>query len=157
MADFLYNTGSNDLWDTTQPIDLIVDDILVMLCTSSYVANRDDDLIDAGGANDAIDEELTGTGYTAGHGNSGRKTLASKTITVDKTNDRTEFDAADITWTTITAGTASQAIVHKKGSADDTTARPVAHIDTGGFPIVTNGGDLTIAWNANGIFYLATV
>jgi len=157
MADFLYNTGSNDLWDTTQPVDLIVDTIRVMLCTSSYVANRDDDLIDAGGANDAIDHELSGTGYTAGHGNSGRKTLASKTITVDKPNDRTEFDAADVVWASISAGTAAQAIVHKEGSADDTTARPICHIDTGGFPIVTNGGDLTITWNAEGIFQLRTV
>jgi len=156
MADFLYNTGSNDLWDTTQPVDLIVDTIRVMLCTSSYVANRDNDLVDAGGANDPIDEELTGTGYTAGHGNSGRKTLASKTITVDKPNDRTEFDAADVVWTSISAGTASQALVHKEGSADDTTARLICHIDTGGFPIVTNGGDLTITWNAEGIFQLRT-
>lgn len=157
MADFLYNTGSNDLWDTTQPIDMIVDTIKVMLCTSSYVANRDDDVVDAAGANDPIDHELTGTGYVAGHGNSGRKTLASKTITVDKANDRTEFDAADIVWTAIDAGIASQALVIKEGAVNDTTSRLITHIDSGGFPKTTNGGDLTITWNAEGIFQLRTV
>ena len=156
MADFAYNTGSNDLWDTTQPVDLIVDVIRVMLCTSSYVADRDDDLIDAAGANDPIDHELSGTGYVAGHSNSGRKTLASKTITVDKPNDRVEFDAADIVWTGIDAGTPSQAIMHSEGTADDTTARNLVHIDSGGFPIVTNGGDLTLQWNAEGILQLRT-
>ncbi len=157
MANFAYNTGTKELWDTTQTIDLIVDDIIAMLCTASYVANRDDDLIDAGGANDAIDHELTGTGYTAGHGNSGRKTLASKTITVDKPNDRTLFDAADITWTAIDAGVAAQMIIHKKGAADDTTARPITKIDDGGLPITTNGGDLTFTFNVEGILQLRTV
>lgn len=154
MADFLYNTGSNDLWDTTQPIDLIVDTIKVMLCTSSYVADRDNDFIEEG-ANDANEHELTGTGYTAGFGGSGRKTLGSKTITVDKANDRTEFDAADVVWTAISAGTASQALVVKE-ITNDLASVLIAHIDTGGFPIVTNGGDLTIAWNAEGIFSLNT-
>lgn len=154
MADFLYNTGSNDLWDTTQPIDLIVDTIKVMLCTSSYVADRDNDFIEEG-VNDANEHELTGTGYTAGFGGSGRKTLGSKTITVDKANDRTEFDAADVVWTAISAGTASQALVVKE-ITNDLASVLIAHIDTGGFPIVTNGGDLTIAWNAEGIFSLNT-
>ena len=157
MVDFVYNQGSADLWQTLQPIDLLVDVIRVMLVTSSYTADRDDDLVDAGGANDPIDHELSGTGYVAGHSNSGRKTLGSKTITVDKPNDRTEFDAADNVWTGINAGTIAQALVHSEGTADDTTARLVGHFDTGGFPLVTNGGDVTLSWNAEGILQLATV
>lgn len=156
MTDFLYNRGSADLWDTLQPVDMIVDTIRVMLCTASYVANRDNDLVDAGGANDPVDHELSGTGYVAGHGNTGRKTLASKTITVDKPNNRTEFDAADVTWPGINAGTTSQAEIHKEGSVDDTDARLVCHVDTGGFPLATNGTDLDIDWNSEGIFQLAT-
>lgn len=157
MADFAYNRGSADLWDTLQPVDLIVDTIRVMLVTSSYVADRDNDLVDAGGANDPVDHELSGTGYVSGHANSGRKTLASKTITVDKPNDRTEFDAADVVWPGINAGTAAQAEIHKEGSADDTTARLLCHVDSGGFPLVTNGTDLTIQWNTEGVLQLSTV
>ncbi len=156
MVDFLYNRGSADVWDTLQPVDLIVDVIRVMLCTSSYVADRDDDLVDAGGVNDPIDHELSGANYVAGHGNSGRRTLASKTITVDKPNNRTEFDAADVVWTSINAGTASQALVHSEGVADDTTARLLAHIDSGGFPGVTVGSDLTLQWDPEGILQLRT-
>lgn len=157
MADFLYNRGSADLADTLQPIDYVVDTVRVMLCTASYVADRDDDLVDAGGANDAIDHELSGTGYVSGHGNTGRKTLASKTVTVDKPNDRTEFDAADASWPGINAGTAAQAVIHKEGSVDDTDARLLCHVDSGGFPLVTNGTDLDINWNTEGIFQLSTV
>lgn len=157
MADFLYNQGSADLWNTLQPIDLIVDTVRVMLVTSSYVANRDNDNVDDGGGNDPIDHELSGTGYVAGHGNSGRKTLASKTITVDKTNDRVTFDAADVSWPGINAGTAAQAEIHKEGTSDDTDARLICHVDSGGFPETTNGTDLDITWNAGGIFYLSTV
>ncbi len=142
MADFCYNTGSKELWDGT--IAILSATIKVMLCTSVYSANRDDDVVDASGSSDPIDAELTGTGYTAGWGGSGRKTLASKTITVDKVNDRSAFDAADVTWTAINAGTAAQMLSIKEGGANDTTSRLISHHDTN-FPVVTNGGDLTVA------------
>ncbi len=146
---FLYNLAKKEMLDGT--IDLLTDTIKVMLVTSSYVANADDDLVDAGGANDAVDHELSGTGYTAGWSNSGRKTLGTKAISEDDPNDRAEFDAADLTWSAINAGTAAAAILIKEGGADDTTSRLIAYIDTGGFPIVTNGGDLNVNWNAEGI------
>lgn len=152
MADFIYNTGGKELWDST--IALLSNTIKVMLCTSAYVADRDDDVVDAGGANDPIDRELSGTGYTAGWGGSGRKTLASKTITVDKVNDRSEFDCADVVWTAINAGTAAQMLAIKEGGANDTTSRLISHHDSN-FPVVTNGGDLTVA--IAGLIRLSTV
>lgn len=155
MADFLYNTGSARLWDTLQPTDLIVDTIKVMLVTSSYVADRDNDFIEEG-VNDANEHELSGTGYAAGFGNSGRKTLGSKTITVDKANDRTEFDCADLSWTAINAGTAAQMLVIVE-ITNDLASPLIAHIDSGGFPIVTNGGDLNVTINAEGLIQLSTV
>lgn len=154
MADFLYNTGSVRLWDTLQPLDLIVDTVKVMLVTSSYVANRDNDFIEEG-ANDANEHEITGTGYTAGFGGAGRLTLASKTITVDKTNDRGEFDCANLVWTAINAGTPSQMLVISE-ITNDLASPLIAHVDSGGFPIVTNGGDLTVTINAEGLIQLST-
>lgn len=138
MAEFLYNTGSKELWDET--IGILSDTIKVMLAGSGYTADRDDDVVDAAGANDPVDEELSGTGYTGGWGGSGRKTLGSKTVTVNKTSDRSEFDAADVTWTGIDAGTASQLLAIKEGGANDTTSRLISHHD---FAVVTNGGDVT--------------
>lgn len=156
MASFVYNRAAKEILDGT--IDLATDIIQVMLVTSSYVANRDNDFVDAGGANDPIDHELTGTGYAAGYAGAGRKTLANKVISEDDANDRAEFDnTVDLTWTAIDAGIAAAAILIKKGAADDTTGKLIAYIDTGGFPVVTNGGDLNLTFNAEGILQLSTV
>ncbi len=154
MASFHYNEAANKVYDAT--LDMLVHTIKVGLSTSTHVPIRDNDFLDESGADDFIDGELSGTGYAAGFGNSGRLTLASKAIAVDKPNNRTEFDAADVTWTGISAGTAAQATLLRE-ITNDAASITIANIDTGGFPIVTNGGDLTIQWNAEGIIQLATV
>ena len=92
MASFHYNTAANKVYDAS--LDMLVDVIKVGLSTSTHVPIRDDDFLDEVGADDFIDGELSGTGYTAGFGGAGLLTLASKTIIVDKPNDRSEFDAA---------------------------------------------------------------
>lgn len=141
MADFAYNTGSMELWDGT--IDILTATVKIFPVGVSYVADRDDDVVDAAGANDPIDHEYTGPGYTGGWGGSGRKALASKTITIDKANDRSDFDAADVTWTAIGPGTGeepAQLVTVKEGGADDTTSRLIVHSD---FSVTTNGGDVT--------------
>lgn len=82
----------------------------------------------------------SGSGYTAGG-----KTLTSQSTTQDNTNDRSLWDFADVTWTSLgalTPATPSHAIVW-----DDTTTAPadalVAYIELG--TTATNGGDYTIA------------
>lgn len=155
-ASFCYNRFALELLDNTK--DLVANaGVKVGLSTSTHVPNRDDNFASDGGADDFVDGELSGTGYTGGFGGAGRKALASKTYTEDDANDRAEFDAADLTWTAINAGTVAQAnILDETGASDDTGTEVVANIDTGGFPVVTNGGDLTIAWNAEGIIQLRT-
>lgn len=154
MSDFHYTEAAKQIYDQT--LDMLVDTIKVGLSTSTHVPNRDNDFLDESGADDFVDGELSGTGYTSGFGGSGRKTLGSKTIVVDKANDRAEFDAADVTWTAISAGTAAQ-ITLLKEITNDAASLTIANVDSGGFPIVTNGGDLTIQWNAEGIIQLSTV
>ena len=137
MADFLYNSGSMDLWDGS--LDIITDaSVKAMLVTSSYVADRDNDFVEEG-VNDANEHELTGTGYAAGFGGAGRKVLGTKTITVDKATDRSDFDCADITWTAIDAGTASQLLIIEE-ITNDLASVLISHHD---FAVVTNGGDVT--------------
>jgi hypothetical protein len=149
MADFFYNLAKKMLHDAT--LDLTSDVIQVMLVTSSYVANPDHDFVDEAGTDDPIDHELSGTGYTGGWGGSGRKTLASIAITEDDANDRAKFDAADVAWTALgPAGTAAAALLIRKGTSDDTDALLIAHFDTG-FPVITNGSDVTLAWDALGL------
>lgn len=153
-ASFVYNTAASDMWQDI--IDLLNDTIKMGLSTSVHTVDRDDDFLDDGTASDFSSGELSGTGYVAGFGGAGRKTLGSKTITADKTNDRAEFDCADVTWTAINAGTAAQATVMKE-ITNDPASKLIANIDTGGFPVVTNGGDLTFQVNAEGLIQLSTV
>lgn len=153
MADFIYNTAADRMW--RDDVDLLNDTIKLGLSTSTHVPNRDDNFLDDTGADDFIDGELSGTGYVAGFGNSGRKTLASKAIAVDDANDRAEFDCADVVWTAINAGTAAQATVLKEVT-NDAASIPIANVDSGGFPKTTNGGDLTFTVNAEGLLQLRT-
>ena len=153
MPSFVYNTAAKEIADGT--LNLLVDTIKVMLVTSSYVADRDNDVVDAGGANDPVDHEINVTGYTRGFGGAGRKTLASKTWTTDKPNDRAEFDAADVTWTALGSGTTIAAAILIKEITNDASSRLIAYVDV--TDTATNGGDITIQWNAEGILNLSTV
>lgn len=79
------------------------------------------------------------------------QTLASKTFV------NGAFDAADITYTSVTpAGTTIEALVIYIDTGTTTTSPLVAYIDTGitGLPVTTNGGNITVTWNASGIFQL---
>ena len=152
MASFLYGPGALRLIignAQTTTIDWPNDtNVKAALSTSTHVPNKDDVFYDDAGADDLLDGELSGTGYTAGG-----DALGTQTVAYDSANDRVEFDAADAAWTGIDAGTAAQATV-LKDTGTETTSPVICNVDTGGFPVVTNGGDLTIQWNAEGIFQL---
>lgn len=153
MASFAYGRGVLRLIignAQTTTIDWPNDaTIKAALSTSTHVPNKDDTFMDDGGADDLIDGELSGTGYTTGG-----DALGTQTVAYDTVNDRVEFDAADAAWTAINAGTAAQATVQKHtGTA--TTSPVLCNVDTGGFPVTTNGGDLTIQWNAEGILQIS--
>lgn len=153
MASFVYNTAAKEMWDGT--VDLLNDTIKVMLVDSTYSPDRDDDVVDAGGGSDAADAEISVSGYTGGYGGAGRKTLGTKAITTDKTNDRAEFDAANSSWTALGSGaTIVGAIVIKEGPSADTASRLIAYLDF--TDTATNGGDFTLQYDAEGIIQLAT-
>lgn len=75
--------------------------------------------------------------------------LASKTVT------NGTFDAADITITAV-SGTTVEALVIYNDTGTASTSNLIAYMDTGvtGLPFTPNGGDVTITWNASGIFAL---
>lgn len=74
--------------------------------------------------------------------------LASKT----KTNGTA--DAADVTFSAVT-GDQSEALVVWADTTVESTSRLIVYIDTGtGFPVTPNGGDITVQWDAAGIFTL---
>ena len=77
--------------------------------------------------------------------------LASKTFTSGV------FDAADITFTSVT-GDQSEALILYADSGVEGTSRLIAYIDTftSGMPFTPNGGNIDVAWDsgANKIFAL---
>lgn len=65
------------------------------------------------------------------------------------------FDGADVTYTAV-SGNSAEAIVIYIDTGTAGTSRLVAFLDSGftGLPVTPNGGDITVTWNASGIFAL---
>lgn len=87
--------------------------------------------------------DLSGTGGTA-------QTLGSKTYT------NGVLDAADVTFSSVAGTVSYEALVLYIDTGVSATSRLVAYIDTGvtGLPVTSNGGDISVTWNASGIFAL---
>ena len=65
------------------------------------------------------------------------------------------FDGDNVTYTAVSGANAEALVIYiDTGTAG--TSRLVAFIDTGvtGLPVTPNGGDITVTWNASGIFAL---
>jgi hypothetical protein len=77
------------------------------------------------------------------------QTIGSKTCT------NGTFDGADVTFTAVT-GNSVEALILFIDTGSSATSPLVAYIDTSvtGLPVTPNGGDITITWNASGIFAL---
>ena len=77
------------------------------------------------------------------------QTIGSKTYT------NGTFDGSDVTYTAVT-GNSVEAIVVYIDTGSAATSPLVMYMDTGvtGLPVTPNGGDITITWNASGIFSL---
>lgn len=63
------------------------------------------------------------------------------------------FDGDNVTFSAVASGSTAEAIIIYIDTGVAGTSRLVAYIDTGvtGLPVTTNGGDITISWNASGI------
>jgi hypothetical protein len=77
------------------------------------------------------------------------QTIANTTVTNGL------FDGDNVTFTAV-SGNSVEALVIYIDTGNVATSRLVAYIDTGqtGLPVTPNGGDITITWNASGIFQL---
>jgi len=147
MASVFYNYAKKKLCDGT--VAYLTDTIKVMLVSSAYVPNADHEFVSS--ITNSPSSELSGTGYVAGFGGAGRKALATKAINVDLVNDRAEFDGGDLTWSSINAGTIAYLVLIEE-VVSDTASHLICAIDIG--TQATNGGDITVTWNAEGIFQL---
>ena len=135
MTDALYGLGRQKILEGS--INILTDDIkTVLVDTATYTVSID------------ADEFLSDIG--AGERVATSANMSSKTSTLGV------FDAADITFSSVT-GDVSEALVIYKDTGVAATSPLLAYIDGAtGLPVTPNGGDITITWDsgANKIFKL---
>jgi hypothetical protein len=62
------------------------------------------------------------------------------------------FDADNVTFTAV-SGNSVESVNLLKDTGNTATSDLIAYFDTGtGLPVTPNGGDITVTWNASGIF-----
>ena len=136
----------------------------MLIQSSNYTFDEDANFVSSG-SGDLVLNECTGVGYTTGAGyqGAGRIILATRTVSVDDTNNRAVYDTTDIVFAAIDVSQSSAdqvglAIIAETGSADASDI-PVVYFDsttlsTAAGGLTTNGGDLTISWSTSGAFTL---
>lgn len=149
------NNRKVDYFETS--IDYVNDTIKVALLKSSTEYNPDpDNHVFVG---DVLDGGTTGAEYNdTGYS---RQTLTNKTTAIDTTDDEGVWDGDNVTFSTIGSDTNGQVIeavlIYRQVGGDDTTPgddeilRILDDSEEGDLPLQTNGGDVTIAWSAEGI------
>ena len=77
-------------------------------------------------------------------------------IGATKTYTNGVFDGADVTFTAVTGNSVEALVLYRKNAGANTTWPLVAYLDTSitGLPVSPNGGDISVTWNASGIFAL---
>lgn len=135
MASALYDLGRKKFADGD--IDLLADNIKVTLIDSNdYIENL---------STDEFYGDIPAAAKVAESGN-----LINKDTTAGT------FDAADITFTSVT-GDVCEALVIWKDTGTPSTSPLIAFIDNAtGLPVTPNGGDINVTWDsgANKIFTL---
>lgn len=121
--------------------DWLSDDIRLMLCSSSYVPNRDTHEFKS----DITNELPTAGGYVANGAS-----LAGKTITVDAANHRVIFDANDVVWAAATF-TARYGVLYNRRAGADVDRELIGYVDFEADKAVA-GVDFQVIWSANGIY-----
>ncbi len=129
MSNALYALGKENI--LSGAINFVSDTIKVALVKNTYPQNlTTDDFYDD------ISAYVIGT----------PQTLAAKSVALGV------FDAGDVTYTAVTAGDTLEGVVIYKDTGVAGTSALIAYIDTiTGFPLATNGGDITIQWD-NGAY-----
>lgn len=132
MANTVYPIGKKAILDGD--VDFLVDTIKIVLCDSSITYNAAHDFL-----NDITVGDRVATSAA----------LSSKTTTGGA------FDAADVTFTSLTGSTVTSWILFKD-TGTEATSQLIAFFDTvsggGALSFTPNGGNFTLSFGASGIF-----
>ncbi len=129
MASQLFPKGAGHLLGGATAVNLVSDNIKILFYSGAITTTWE------------FVSDMTGASIIARSGN-----LASKTTT------NGVFDSADVTVTAV-SGSAFTHIVLYKDAGSDATDALVAVFDISSF--TPNGSDITVVWNASGIFSIA--
>lgn len=66
------------------------------------------------------------------------------------------FDGGDLTYTSVSGNSVEALVIYRHNSGANTTWKLVVYLDSSvtGLPVTPNGGNITVTWNASGIFSL---
>lgn len=142
MADVSFNNGMEQILKGA--IDFSSDDIRIALLMTNTTPDADDNV-----PNDiATLDEFDGANYV-------RKALASETVTQDDANNRAEFDAADVTFSSLGAGTrAIEGILIYKHVGTDANHILLFWKELGS-TFTPSGNDVILNWDTQGILQLS--
>lgn len=142
MATTWFNRGLYDLsqgnrWDTAAL------KVMILGTGTPYSFNKDHDFV-----SDVVASEVSGSGYVGGFGGAGRKALDTPTVTLDDSGDLIKFDANDLTWASVNAGTWDKFVVFRELTNDASSPLWLC-----GDPadLINNGGNVTLVFHASGI------
>ncbi len=147
MANFVYNEAKRAL--LAGELDFDTDDIRCLLVMTNTTADTEDDVNTFAGFTTL--DEFDGSGYT-----SLGAALTGEAVGEDAANNRAEFDANDVAFGALGAGTrqVAAAILYKFNTTLN-DSEPIAYYDTVSagptFPFTANGGNVTIQWDVEGI------
>lgn len=141
MANVLYNLAKQKFLapgtlGTTSgtAIDMLDDDLKVVLVDADYTFSAAHEFLDSIVVGDRVATSAN---------------LAGKTVSTAGV-----FDADDITFTAVSGSQVTQVVIYKDTGTEGTSSLIVYYDTMTGLPVTPNGGDITIAWNAGGIFNL---
>ena len=95
--------------------------------------------------------ELSSTSFTGGHAGTIRLPVAARVLNYNTTSHQAEFQANSVTWSGISAGVAAAFIIGQAFASDGNSVL-ITYNSLAGFPIATNGTNLTLAPTSAGIF-----
>lgn len=141
MASFIYDNAKKLLMNGG--LDLDTHDIRILLVMSNTTCDTEDTKLTISGFTTL--DEMDGAGYA-------RVALTNEAVTDSGTYGK--FDADDVTFTAVSAGTRSitGAVIYRF-ITNDTDNVPIAYIDFGG-DFAANGSNIVITWSATGIINL---
>lgn len=141
MASLVNNYAKGKMWDGT--IDLNTDDIRAILCMTNTTVDTEAN-VQTTSAFTTLDE-CDATGYA-------RLALTSEAVNIDTSNNRAEFDAADLSFTSLSgnATRAIQGVLLHEHITNDASSLPIVFVDFSA-DIPTTATQIDIPWNAEGI------